>query len=64
MKRYVTFGEVMLRLKSPGRERLLQNPLLEATFGGGGSAYISSRQGATSAPRRSSRTAPGHPYPK
>ena len=35
MQRYVTFGEVMLRLKSPGRERILQNPLLEATFGGG-----------------------------
>lgn len=25
----------MLRLKSPGHERLLQNPVLEATFGGG-----------------------------
>ena len=33
--RIVTFGEVMLRLKSPGHERLLQSPLLEATFGGG-----------------------------
>ena len=33
--RIVTFGEVMLRLKSPGSERLLQSPLLEATFGGG-----------------------------
>jgi 2-dehydro-3-deoxygluconokinase len=31
----VTFGEVMLRLKSPGYERLLQSPILEATFGGG-----------------------------
>jgi len=31
----VTFGEVMLRLKSPGFERLFQSPLLEATFGGG-----------------------------
>ena len=30
----VTFGEVMLRLKSPGAERLFQSPLLEATFGG------------------------------
>jgi 2-dehydro-3-deoxygluconokinase len=28
-------GEIMLRLKSPGFERLLQSPLLEATFGGG-----------------------------
>ncbi len=33
--RIVTFGEIMLRLKSPGQERLLQSPLLEATFGGG-----------------------------
>ena len=30
----VTFGEVMLRLKSPGFERLFQSPALEATFGG------------------------------
>jgi 2-dehydro-3-deoxygluconokinase len=30
----VTFGEVMLRLKSPEFERLMQSPLLEATFGG------------------------------
>ncbi len=34
-QRIVTFGEIMLRLKSPGVERLLQSPLLEATFGGG-----------------------------
>jgi 2-dehydro-3-deoxygluconokinase len=34
-QRIVTFGEVMLRLKSPGFERLLQSPSLEATFGGG-----------------------------
>src|SRR6267154_2275040 len=34
MARVVTFGEVMLRLKSPGFERLLQSPLLEATVGG------------------------------
>ncbi|MBW1712814.1 MAG: sugar kinase, partial [Deltaproteobacteria bacterium] len=34
MSKYVTFGEVMLRLKSPGRERLFQSPCLEATFGG------------------------------
>src|SRR5512138_1194595 len=33
-KRVVTFGEVMLRLKSPGMERLFQSPMLEATFGG------------------------------
>jgi 2-dehydro-3-deoxygluconokinase len=34
MSRVVTFGEVMLRLKSPGFERLFQSPALEATFGG------------------------------
>jgi len=34
MTRIVTFGEVMLRLKSPGFERLFQSPQLEATFGG------------------------------
>jgi 2-dehydro-3-deoxygluconokinase len=34
-KRVVTFGEIMLRLKSPGFERLFQSPTLEATFGGG-----------------------------
>jgi 2-dehydro-3-deoxygluconokinase len=33
--RVITFGEVMLRLKSPGFERFFQSPLLEATFGGG-----------------------------
>ena len=35
MERYVTFGEIMLRLKPPGAEVLFQSPLLEATFGGG-----------------------------
>jgi len=35
MTRVVTFGEIMLRLKSPANERLFQSPLLEATFGGG-----------------------------
>jgi 2-dehydro-3-deoxygluconokinase len=33
--RYVTFGEIMLRLKPPGAERFFQSPMLEATFGGG-----------------------------
>ena len=33
--RVITFGEIMLRLKPPGKERLLQSPMLEATFGGG-----------------------------
>jgi len=32
--RVVTFGEVMLRLKSPGFERLFQSAVLEASFGG------------------------------
>src|SRR5213078_3107343 len=32
--RVVTFGEIMLRLKSPGSERLFQSPALEASFGG------------------------------
>ncbi len=31
----LTFGELMLRLKSPGKERLLQTPTLETSFGGG-----------------------------
>lgn len=31
----VTFGEIMLRLASPGFERLMQRPSLDATFGGG-----------------------------
>jgi len=35
MGRFVTLGEIMLRLKSPDHERLLQSPVLEASFGGG-----------------------------
>jgi 2-dehydro-3-deoxygluconokinase len=31
----VTFGEIMLRLKSHGFERFLQSPIFEASFGGG-----------------------------
>ena len=31
----VTFGEIMLRLSPPGFERLLQSPVLSASFGGG-----------------------------
>lgn len=31
----VCFGELMLRLSPPGYERLLQSPVLQATFGGG-----------------------------
>jgi 2-dehydro-3-deoxygluconokinase len=30
----VALGEILLRLKAPGHERLLQTPMLEATFGG------------------------------
>lgn len=33
--RVLTFGEIMLRLKSPQHERLFQSPVLMATFGGG-----------------------------
>jgi 2-dehydro-3-deoxygluconokinase len=33
--RVVSFGEIMLRLSPPGFERLLQSPVLSATFGGG-----------------------------
>ncbi len=35
MLKVVTFGEIMLRLSPPGFERLLQSPVLGATFGGG-----------------------------
>ena len=35
MMQVLTFGEIMLRLKAPGHERLFQSPMLEATFGGG-----------------------------
>jgi len=35
MKKYITFGEIMLRLKPPHWERFFQSPVLEATFGGG-----------------------------
>ena len=35
MSEFVTFGEIMLRLKTPAHERFFQSPMLEATFGGG-----------------------------
>jgi len=34
MASFVTFGEAMLRLKSPGHERLFQTPALEASWAG------------------------------
>lgn len=34
-KYYVSMGEIMLRLNSPGNERLFQQPFLRAQFGGG-----------------------------
>jgi len=40
--RVVGFGEVLLRLKAPGHERLLQSPSLEATFGGAEANVIAS----------------------
>ncbi len=33
--RIVSFGEIMLRMKTPGHERFFQSPAFEATFGGG-----------------------------
>jgi 2-dehydro-3-deoxygluconokinase len=35
MAQFLSFGEIMLRLKTPGNERFLQSPVFEATFGGG-----------------------------
>ena len=35
MKSIATFGEIMLRLSPPGREKLFQSPSLTARFGGG-----------------------------
>lgn len=35
MKKVVTFGEIMLRLATPGYNRLIQSNMLNATFGGG-----------------------------
>jgi len=35
MSKFLSFGEIMLRLKSPGHERFFQSPSFEATFGGG-----------------------------
>ncbi len=33
--RFMTFGEIMMRLRAPGYERFFQSNMLEATFGGG-----------------------------
>lgn len=35
MTDFLSFGEIMLRLKTPGHERFFQSPSFEATFGGG-----------------------------
>ena len=35
MAEFLTLGEIMLRLKTPGHERFFQSPVFEATFGGG-----------------------------
>lgn len=35
MAEFLSFGEIMLRLKTPGNERFFQSPTFEATFGGG-----------------------------
>ncbi len=35
MGKFVSLGEIMLRLKTPSHERFFQSPAFEATFGGG-----------------------------
>ena len=35
MTDFLTFGEIMLRLRTNGYERFFQSPSFEATFGGG-----------------------------
>ncbi|MBT8137959.1 MAG: sugar kinase [Gammaproteobacteria bacterium] len=35
MSKFVSLGEIMLRLKTPAHERFFQSPAFEATFGGG-----------------------------
>jgi len=35
MTDFLSFGEIMLRLKTPGHQRFFQSPEFEATFGGG-----------------------------
>ncbi|MDY0183675.1 MAG: PfkB family carbohydrate kinase, partial [Proteiniphilum sp.] len=35
MQKVVTFGEIMLRLATPGYQRFIQSNSLGATFGGG-----------------------------
>ena len=35
MAEFLSFGEIMLRLKTPGNERFFQSPAFEASFGGG-----------------------------
>ena len=35
MAEFLTVGEIMLRLKTPGHERFFQSPTFETTFGGG-----------------------------
>lgn len=35
MDKIISFGEIMLRLKSPNHERFFQSPVLDARFGGG-----------------------------
>ena len=35
MKKVITFGEIMLRLQTPGYKRFIQSQELEMTFGGG-----------------------------
>ena len=32
---YLSFGEIMLRMRAPERQRFFQSNMMEATFGGG-----------------------------
>ncbi len=53
MAEFMSFGEIMLRLKSPGHERFFQSPGLEATFGDGeANVAVSLSNGARSILRR------------
>ena len=42
MKKVAAFGEIMLRLSPPGRERLFQSPRLRTFFGGGEANVVAS----------------------
>ena len=41
MSDFLSFGEIMLRLRTNGYERFFQSPQFEATFGGGEANAVS-----------------------